>query len=91
MTPLRVISPSLRLCYGNLGMGFEIGNHTWTHDNFATPRNAARLAGELALVENELIRVKVRKPVSFAWPGHGFGPEAYAILEKAVQPSRLWH
>jgi peptidoglycan/xylan/chitin deacetylase (PgdA/CDA1 family) len=64
-------------------MGFEIGNHTWTHDNFSTPRNAARLAGELALIENELARVKVPKPVSFAWPGNGFGPEAYDVLEKA--------
>ena len=35
-------------------MGFEIGNHSWTHADFSTPRNAARLAGELALVENEL-------------------------------------
>jgi peptidoglycan/xylan/chitin deacetylase (PgdA/CDA1 family) len=65
------------------GMGFEIGNHTWTHDNFSTPRNAARLAGELALIENQLSAVKVPKPVSFAWPGNGFGPEAYAILESA--------
>jgi peptidoglycan/xylan/chitin deacetylase (PgdA/CDA1 family) len=62
-------------------LGFEIGNHTWTHANFAVPRNAARLAGELALVENELARVKVPKPVSFAWPGNAFGPEALAILE----------
>src|SRR5438105_690861 len=29
------------------GMGFEIGNHSWTHDDFSMPRNAARLAGEL--------------------------------------------
>ena len=26
-------------------MGFEIGNHTWTHDNFSSPRNVARLGG----------------------------------------------
>ena len=32
-------------------MGFEIGNHTWTHGNFSTPRGAAHLHGELALVE----------------------------------------
>src|ERR1051326_541199 len=35
-------------------MGFEIGNHTWTHAAFNTPNAAARLAGELALRENEL-------------------------------------
>ena len=61
-------------------MGFEIGNHSWTHANFSIPRNAARLAGELALVENALIEVGVPKPVSFAWCGNGFGPEALAKL-----------
>lgn len=62
-------------------MGFEIGNHTWTHDVFSIPRNAARLDGELALVENELSKAGVPKPVSFAWPGNCFGPEALEILE----------
>ena len=33
-------------------MGFEIGNHSWTHADFFRPKAAARLAGELALVEN---------------------------------------
>src|ERR671914_787904 len=46
-------------------MGFEIGNHSWTHEDFSVPRNAARLAGELALVENELKKVNVPRPVSF--------------------------
>lgn len=62
-------------------MGFEIGNHTWTHSALGVPRNAARLAGELALVENELRRAGVPKPVSLAWPGNSFGPEARRILE----------
>jgi peptidoglycan/xylan/chitin deacetylase (PgdA/CDA1 family) len=61
-------------------MGFEIGNHSWTHADFSQPRNAARLAGELALVEYELARVKVPKPTSFAWPGNSFGPEAVAAV-----------
>jgi len=61
-------------------MGFEIGNHSWSHDSFAIPRNAARLAGELTLVEYELKRVGVPKPVSFAWCGNTFGPEAIRIL-----------
>jgi peptidoglycan/xylan/chitin deacetylase (PgdA/CDA1 family) len=51
-------------------MGFEIGNHSWTHADFSVPRNAARLAGELALVENELKKVNVPKPVSFAYSGN---------------------
>ncbi len=61
-------------------MGFEIGNHSWSHPSFAVPKNAARMAGELALVENELARVGVEKPVSFAWCGNRFGPEALGRL-----------
>jgi peptidoglycan/xylan/chitin deacetylase (PgdA/CDA1 family) len=61
-------------------MGFEIGNHSWTHADFSVPRNAARLEGELALVENELKKVGVPKPGSFAWCGNFFGPEARGIL-----------
>src|SRR5690349_4686793 len=57
-------------------MGFEIGNHSWTHADFSSPRNAAHLPGELALVENELKRVGVPRPVSFAYSGNFFGPEA---------------
>ena len=62
-------------------MGFEVGNHSWTHANFASPRSAARMAAELALVENELQRVGVPRPVSFAYSGNGFGPEAVRELE----------
>jgi peptidoglycan/xylan/chitin deacetylase (PgdA/CDA1 family) len=62
-------------------MGFEVGNHSWTHSNFGSPKMAARLAGELALVENELAKVDVPKPVSFAWPGNGFGTEAVRVLQ----------
>ena len=60
-------------------MGFEIGNHSWSHPSLAAPKNAARMAGELGLVENGLVRVGVEKPVSFAWCGNHFGPE---VLEK---------
>ena len=63
-------------------MGFEIGNHSWTHADFSVPRNAARLAGELALVENELKKVNVPKPVSFAYSGNSFGPEAIRVLNE---------
>lgn len=63
-------------------MGFEIGNHSWTHADFSVPRNAARLAGELALIENELKKVDVPKPVSFAYSGNSFGPEAVKVLRE---------
>ena len=75
-------------------MGFEIGNHSWTHGNFSSPREAARLPAELALVESELQKVKVPKPTSFAYSGNSFGPEAveqlkalgYTLARRGMQP-----
>jgi len=63
-------------------MGFEIGNHSWTHDDFSTPRNASRLAAELFLVNRALdqAKPKVPAPVSFAFCGNSFGPEAVGRL-----------
>jgi len=63
-------------------MGFEIGNPSWTHADFSTPRGAARLEGELALVDWELSRVNVPNPISFAWCGNSSGPEAREVLRK---------
>ncbi len=65
------------------GMGFEIGNHTWTHDDFGKAEAGARLGAELVRVERELARVGVPRPVSFAWPGNSLGPEALAALRGA--------
>ncbi|MCF6284984.1 MAG: polysaccharide deacetylase family protein, partial [Candidatus Hydrogenedentes bacterium] len=64
-------------------MGFEIGNHTWTHIGVGGPRSALLLEGELALVEHALKGVGVPKPISFAWPGNSFCIEGVAVLEKA--------
>src|SRR5438876_2198752 len=63
-------------------MGFEIGNHSWTHANFSTPQNAARMAGELALVDNELKKVGVPRPISYAHCANNFGPEALRVLRE---------
>jgi peptidoglycan/xylan/chitin deacetylase (PgdA/CDA1 family) len=62
-------------------MGFEIGNHSWTHADFSQPENAAKLGHELEQVEAELQRVGVPKPVSFAWCGNGFGPAGIRVLQ----------
>ncbi len=75
-------------------MGFEIGNHSWTHPSFAIPKNAARLPAELALVEYELRKVGVPRPTSFAYCGNHFGPEAvqqlieldYQLARRGAQP-----
>ena len=61
-------------------MGFEIGNHSWTHPDFSAPKNAARLPAELALVEFELRKVGVPRPISFAYCGDRWGPEAIQQL-----------
>jgi peptidoglycan/xylan/chitin deacetylase (PgdA/CDA1 family) len=65
-------------------LGFEIGNHSWSHSDFSQPRTAARLAGELALVDRELAqpKVKVPRPASFAYCGNTFGPEAVLRLQE---------
>ena len=60
--------------------GFEIGNHTWTHAAFDQADQAANLGEELQMVDDALARVGVPKPVTFAWPGDNFGPEALAQL-----------
>ncbi len=61
--------------------GFEIGNHTWTHAAFDKPEEAAKLGSELQRIDDALARVGVPKPISFAWPGDNFGPEAIAQLQ----------
>jgi len=63
-------------------MGFDIGNHSWTHADFSQPKNAARLKGELSLVDRALMqtKAKVPRPVSFAYCGNSFGPEAVQRL-----------
>lgn len=62
-------------------LGFEVGNHSWTHPNFAVPRDAARMAGELALVDYALQKVGVPRPISYAHTGNHFGPEAMQVLK----------
>jgi peptidoglycan/xylan/chitin deacetylase (PgdA/CDA1 family) len=71
------------------GLGLEIGNHGWTHAGFNSPMNAGRMEAELALVENELAKVGVPRPVTFGWCGNGFGPEAVDVLtEKGYRFAR---
>jgi len=77
-------------------LGFEIGNHSWTHSDFGKAEKGTKLGEELQLVEKELARVGVPKPVSFAWCGNAFGPEAieqlrrhgYQIARRGMQPEK---
>lgn len=63
-------------------LGFEIGNHSWSHGDFSTSASACSLDGELARVERALHGVGVPRPTSFAWTGNAFGPEALNVLER---------
>ncbi|NUM52078.1 MAG: polysaccharide deacetylase family protein [Candidatus Hydrogenedentes bacterium] len=63
-------------------MGFEIGNHSWSHSNFGNPKYAAQLEGQIFLVEQELAKAGVPKPTSFAWCGNTFSPEGVDVLKK---------
>lgn len=63
-------------------MGFEIGNHTWTHRDLGDPKNARKLTGELGLVNFLLGRQDIPAPITFAYPGNKFGPEAFEILSE---------
>jgi peptidoglycan-N-acetylglucosamine deacetylase len=75
-------------------MGFEIGNHSWTHANFGAADGGEKLGAELAMVEKEFANVGIPKPVSFAWCGNAFGPEAvtelqrrgYVVARRGMQP-----
>lgn len=61
-------------------MGFEIGNHSWSHPGCHLPAAAEFMPGEIAKVEEALARVGVPKPTSFGWPASVFGPEAQQVL-----------
>ena len=63
-------------------LGFEIGNHSWTHRDMGDPSNARRLAGELGLVNWNLQKQGIPDPVTFAYPGNRFGPEAFEVLQE---------
>lgn len=63
-------------------LGFEIGNHSWTHAGFNSSKSAGTLEAELKKVDDALAAVGVPRPVSFGWPGNAFGPEAVAVLRE---------
>jgi peptidoglycan/xylan/chitin deacetylase (PgdA/CDA1 family) len=75
-------------------MGFEIGNHTWSHVDFSLPENVARLEGDLGLVDLPMKWQGIPKPLSFAYTGNWFGPETveklqslgYKFARRGMQP-----
>jgi peptidoglycan/xylan/chitin deacetylase (PgdA/CDA1 family) len=61
-------------------LGFEVGNHSWSHVALHTADGGELARREIGRVDEELAKVGVSRPVSFSWPGNHFGPEAVAVL-----------
>lgn len=62
--------------------GFEIGNHTRDHLSI-TEKNVPRLAEQLAAIAERCREHEIPTPVSFAWPGNKFHPDALPVLQAA--------
>jgi peptidoglycan/xylan/chitin deacetylase (PgdA/CDA1 family) len=75
-------------------MGFEIGNHSWTHLPMVTEEDIASMEAELARVDSALLANGVPKPVSFAYPGNHYAPGTvekirflgYRFARRGMQP-----
>jgi len=75
-------------------MGFEIGNHSWTHNPMVTDEGIAGMEADLARVDSALLANGVPKPVSFAYPGNHFAPGTvekirvlgYRFARRGMQP-----
>jgi peptidoglycan/xylan/chitin deacetylase (PgdA/CDA1 family) len=75
-------------------MGFEIGNHSWTHSPMITDEGIAGMEAELARVDSALLANGVPKPVSFAYPGNHYAPGTvekiralgYRFARRGMQP-----
>lgn len=59
--------------------GFDIGNHTWHHQNVGIP--TARLEEELGYIERKCDSLGIPKPISFAYPGYSTAPSAIPVLK----------
>jgi peptidoglycan/xylan/chitin deacetylase (PgdA/CDA1 family) len=75
-------------------MGFEIGNHSWTHLPMVTEVDIASMEAELARVDSALLANDIPKPVSFAYPGNHYAPGTvekirvlgYRFARRGMQP-----
>nr|WP_310586577.1 polysaccharide deacetylase family protein [Larkinella insperata] len=71
-------------------MGFEVANHTLTHSNVArlTPQ---QFTAQLDSLEARCKTHGINRPLTtFAYPGYGTNPDAFAVLEKkAYQFARV--
>ena len=75
-------------------MGFEIGNHSWTHNPLHTAEEIAGMEENLGKVDSALRANGVPRPVSFAYPGNHYAPGTvkkvrelgYRFARRGMQP-----
>jgi len=75
-------------------MGFEIGNHTWTHEPLHTDQAIATMEGNLSRVDSALLAHGIPKPISFGYPGNHYAPGTvekiralgYRFARRGMQP-----
>jgi peptidoglycan/xylan/chitin deacetylase (PgdA/CDA1 family) len=75
-------------------MGFEIGNHSWTHQALHTEEEINRMEENLARVDSALQANGIPKPVSFGYPGNQYAPGTvlkvrdlgYRFARRGMQP-----
>ncbi|MEN8155753.1 MAG: polysaccharide deacetylase family protein [Bacteroidota bacterium] len=75
-------------------MGFEIGNHTWTHEALASDEAIARMEKNMAMVDSAMAAHGVPQAVSFAYPGNHYAPGTvekiremgYRFARRGMQP-----
>jgi len=75
-------------------MGFEIGNHSWTHQPLNTREAIENMEENLAQVDRALNAIGLPKPVSFGYPGNHYSPGTvvkvhelgYRFARRGMQP-----
>ncbi len=75
-------------------MGFEIGNHSWTHVPLHTPEAIAGMEENLAKIDSVFLSHGIPKPVSFGYPGNHYSPGTvvklrelgYRFARRGMQP-----
>lgn len=75
-------------------MGFEIGNHSWTHEPLITQEAITAMEGNLARVDSALLAHGIPKPISFGYPGNHYAPGTvekiralgYRFARRGMQP-----
>lgn len=69
-------------------MGFEIANHTQTHPA-VSKLSKDELLKELVYIENKCDSMRIKKPVTFAYPGYSLSQEVMDVLvEKGYEFAR---